>query len=438
MHTLRQYLLTLSDPQGLLRTLDGAEACRDEAGRICYAVGNSAAVFRIRHEGRIRSLRCYLRPMRHLREIYGDRLLEREIFLYDAAGRGEWVDAVVGDWIEGTTLREAAGRAAAAGDTARLRALAAAFDRMVAPMVADDRAHGDLKPENIIVDPAGALHAIDFDAAFLPAFAGEPSPELGTAAYQHPARTAADFNDRIDDYPAALISTALHALALDPSLAARYAACDGLLFTPQCILRRNDAAYDEALALFERHGDALRYRVARMLASPTPALYGLTELLAFAVCEQAAAAERAGESEDCEIDKGIEAAGSDRKTEALPQSEPPELFVENGRWGFRTPQRVVVAPLYDNGFDFTEGLAAVLLGRTWHFIDTCGRVRLSCPECTSVKPFRHGRAQVVCHGRRMEIDRYGAVVDAPSDASGASGAEDSLSLEEFPARRGNP
>ena len=191
MHTLRQYLLTLSDPEGLLRTLAGAEVCRDARGALLYAAGNSAAVFRIRHRGQIRALRCYLRPMRHLREIYGERFLERELYLYDTAGAGTWVDVVVGEWIEGETLSEAAERAAAERDTQRLQALAAAFDALAAPLVSDDRAHGDLKPENIIVDAQGALRLIDFDAAYLPEFSGEQSPELGTAAYQQCAETAA-------------------------------------------------------------------------------------------------------------------------------------------------------------------------------------------------------------------------------------------------------
>lgn len=51
---------------------------------------------------------------------------------------------------------------------------------------------------------------------FLPVFAGEKSPELGTAAYQHPGRTAEDFDASIDDYSIATISTTLHALALEP------------------------------------------------------------------------------------------------------------------------------------------------------------------------------------------------------------------------------
>ena len=98
---------------------------------------------------------------------------------------------------------------------------------------------------------------------YLPAFAGEASPELGTAAFQHPARTIRDFNASLDDYPAALISTALHALALDPALYVRYPDADGLLFSPQQI--RTDEALREAIALFEGEGLAVQYRIARLL-----------------------------------------------------------------------------------------------------------------------------------------------------------------------------
>ena len=56
-------------------------------------------------------------------------------------------------------------------------------------------------------------------------------------------------------------------------------------------------------------------------------------------------------------------------------------------------------------------LAAVLLGRTWHFIDPGGRVRISCPGCRWVKPFRNGRAQAERDGKRFEIDRSGREFD---------------------------
>ena len=75
--TLRQYLTTLADTHGLTRTLGEIEVCRDGKGRICYSAGNSAVVFRIRCEGRVRSLRCYMHHPRHLAEIYGGSCCRR-------------------------------------------------------------------------------------------------------------------------------------------------------------------------------------------------------------------------------------------------------------------------------------------------------------------------------------------------------------------------
>ncbi len=428
MFSLRQYLTTLSDPCGLTRTLGDVEVCRDEAGRMCFSVGNSAAVFRIRHEGRIRSLRGYFRPQRHLREIYGERLLEKELFLYTSPEEGVWVDVVIGEWIEGESLHDAIARAAAARDTQRLGRLAADFDRLAAALVSDDRAHGDLKPENILVDRAGALHPIDFDAAYLPCFAGERSPELGTAAYQHPGRTAEDFNARIDDYPAALISTALHALSVAPELWEHYGDPDTLLYDPRKIAA--DRALQESLERFEELGMAVEYRIAQLLYAPRPELFGLPALLSEAVRradrttkkEREAAAPAAKAAEQSAgtagqpagatgTEAGATAEAADAAAEATEAAEMPELFVEQGRWGYRTTREVVIPPLYDNGFDFTEGLAAVLLGRTWHFIDPEGNTRLNCPGCESVKPFRNGRARIVRGGIRREIDPEGREFD---------------------------
>lgn len=463
MFTLRQYLTTLADTHGLTRTLGEIEVCRDGKGRICYSAGNSAVVFRIRCEGRVRSLRCYMHHPRHLAEIYGEKLLPQELFIYTSPAGGVWVDVVLSDWIEGVTLHEAVAAAAETGDTARLRRFAAAFDRMAAALTADDWAHGDLKPENIVADNRGRLHLIDFDAMFLPAFAGRHSQELGTAAFQHPARTVRDFDASLDDYPAALISTALHALALDPTLYARYSEADGLLFTPQKI--GTDAALCEVLALFERRGLAAQYRIARLLRSPSLRLPGLPQLLALAA-ETTETDERTGPEETknavntattgttgsgetagstgpkramgaeetaggnsgsadgptgAPADGSAEAPAGDsaESTTGAPTEDPTdgavaeaaELFVENGLWGYRTPEQVVVPPLYDCGFDFTEGLAAVRLGATWHYIDGAGRTRISCPGCEAVKPFRNGRAPVVRGGRRLEIDREGREFD---------------------------
>lgn len=375
MYTLRQYLTALSASRGLTRTLGEVEVCRDAQGGMCYSAGNSAVVFRIRHRGAMHALRCYTRPMRRLSELYGDQLLERELFVHTTPDTGEWVDVVLGDWIEGVTLSEAVAEAALGRDILRLKSLARAFDSLAASLVADDWAHGDLKPDNIIVSPDGSLHLIDFDARFLPAFAGEQSPELGTAAYQHPARTQADFDASLDDFPAALISTNLHALALNPELYDGKRASEGLVFTAQDV--PSAGIYRDLLDLFERGGHAAAYRIARLLHSPGLRLFGLGELLGWLT-----------------DDKSLE-------------TRTPELYVENGLWGYCTPTHRVTPPLYDEGFDFTEGLAAVRLGRTWHYIDPTGRTQLSVPGCEAVKPFRNGRAVIVRDGVKQAIDIQG-------------------------------
>ena len=415
--SISQWIDTVSNSFGRFRTLGEFELCRDAYGNIRFIAGNSAVVFPVIADGKMIMLNCFIKEGRCRDVLYAttscaDPLLSPAVFLpgeayvYDEMGNGQYYDIAVGRWIEGNTLETELRRAFRESGADRFAELATIFDSMAAELLSRDWAHGDLKPENIIITPEGHAVLIDYDAMYVPG--GEPSGETGTPGYQHPARTAADFNARLDDYPAALISTALHALALDPSLGERHAACDGLLFTPQRILRGRDETYREVIALFERCGMALRYRMARLLASPTPELFGLAALLTEAVRET---------TPECPTNQPDAGA------------EPPELFVENGRWGFRTPQRVVVAPLYDNGFDFTEGLAAVQLGRTWHFIGPDGRVRLNCPEYESVKPFRNGRAKVICNGHRLEIDSAGREYEERQEPAEGEGDRESTPVQ---------
>ena len=74
-------------------------------------------------------------------------------------------------------------------------------------------------------------------------------------------------------------------------------------------------------------------------------------------------------------------------------------------WGFKIGERELIPPIYDAGFDFSEGLAAVRTGRCWHFIDSTGAVAIDCSDCNAVKPFANGRAIVVRDGQRLAIGR---------------------------------
>ncbi len=374
MPTIRQLLETLHEPDGLTRTLGEITVCRNATGDPLHWVGNSAVVFRIRRDEHDFALKCYLRKVPHLAEIYGRHYLPEELYVWNEEGSGTWCDVTLTEWIEGRSLREAAEEAVRSGDQATLRRLAEAFDRLALELLDDDCAHGDLKPENLIVDNTGTIHPIDFDACFRPSFAGERSPELGTAAYQHPYRTAADYDASLDDYPIALISVSLHALALQPELLAHREEEEGLLLSPVRILRGRSPLYDEVIELFECACDALHYRMARLLTLPLLRLEDLPELMHYAVHRPVC-------------------------------SDGTESYTAHGLWGFRTADSLLTPPLYHECFDYSEGLAAVRLGRWWHFIDNVGRRHFDCRAFSAVKPFANGSA-IACRGPiRYRIDR---------------------------------
>lgn len=279
LFTVTQYLESVLNSRGLTRTLGEIDVCRTADGRPVFHTGNSAVIFRIRLDGRDRLLKCYTRPHRHLEAIYGDRFRPAELFLYTAPSEGMWADVVVDDWIEGETLTRTLDRAAANGDKLLVARLATAFDTLAARLLPAQWAHGDLKPDNLIWD-GQRLRPIDFDGMFLPEFRGRRSPELGTRAFQHPARTEADFDASLDDYPAALIATVLHAAAHDPSLLVRYPA-EGLVLDPSAVIEGRSEAYREMLDAFACRGDAVGYRTAQLLRSPVAKLPQAASLFAW-------------------------------------------------------------------------------------------------------------------------------------------------------------
>jgi tRNA A-37 threonylcarbamoyl transferase component Bud32 len=66
-------------------------------------------------------------------------------------------------WVEGERLDRALARALDLGDEDGLLKLCRAAAELAASFHASDHAHGDLKPQNIIIDTSGRLVAIDLD-----------------------------------------------------------------------------------------------------------------------------------------------------------------------------------------------------------------------------------------------------------------------------------
>jgi serine/threonine protein kinase len=92
-------------------------------------------------------------------------------------------------------------------------------------------AHGDLKPDNILVKEDGTLVLVDYDGMYVPAMKGQKERELGSPDFRHPGRTEDVFDEHIDDFSLASILLSLKAIALQPDLLEEYGASDRLLFS---------------------------------------------------------------------------------------------------------------------------------------------------------------------------------------------------------------
>ena len=218
----------------------------DDKGNPVMSSGNFAVVFKMRDEQtkRLYAVKCFTRDQEGRHENYRRiaeelefvsspylvhfRFLEKELFVDTSQGDAEEYPVLVMDWVEGEPLDRYL--RAHLQDTYALQLLAYRFCRMGAWLLSQPFAHGDLKPDNILVKADGSLVLVDYDGMFVPAMQGEQAGELGSPDFRHPLRTAADFNEHIDDFSIASIALSLKAIALQPSLYDQFAASDRLLF----------------------------------------------------------------------------------------------------------------------------------------------------------------------------------------------------------------
>lgn len=425
--TINQYLESLSNPHLLFRTLGDFSVERDLYGEISFFSGNYAVIFKcIGEEGRPFALKCYTRVPVHVEMSYDylrtvppspylvpGRYLRDEILVYDEYDRSGHYSVTVSDWVEGETLGQTVERLCCLGDEksrATLRDLAAAFDRLALWLLEQEFAHGDLKHDNIIVTARGDLRLIDYDGIYFPALKGRTCSLVGSPVFQHPQRDTCFFNSHIDDYPIALISANLHALAENPSLYARYNEADNLILNPQLILAGNTALLDRLEAQWMHKGDSALVRLCRMLCSPSPILpdlYGTMQSL----CLKTAGS----------LPPGMKIADDSDSTLAVIRM--------NGYYGYADLEksRIVIEPLFREAKPFSASLAAVLMQSGWRFIDTSGRVVIDCSAYETVEPFREGLALVCRKGLYGYIDTEGREA-IPARYLFATGFRESLAV----------
>ena len=243
---ISEYVRAIQDASNNLDELAHLVPVLDDHGEPYRSSGAFAVVFKMKDEqtGKCYALKCFTEEQEGRAEAYRKiadglkfldssyitsvKYLEKEIFVDSSCEEDEF-PVLLMDWIDGETMESYI--AENYQDNYAMAMLCYRFCKMAAWLRSQPFAHGDIKPDNIMVRPDGSLTLVDYDGMFVPAMKGQKSPTIGTKDFSHPLRTVDDFDETIDDFALASIALSLKAISLKPSLLDEYGAADRLLFS---------------------------------------------------------------------------------------------------------------------------------------------------------------------------------------------------------------
>ena len=243
---ISEYLAAIRDAHDNLDKLSHLVPVLDNYGEPYRSSGAFAVVFKMKDEqtGKCYALKCFTEEQEGRAEAYRQiaeelefvdspyitsvKYMEKELFV-DSNCEDDEFPVLLMDWIEGETMETYI--ADHYMDNYAMSMLCYRFCKMAAWLRSQPFAHGDIKPDNIMVRSDGTLTLVDYDGMFVPAMKGQKSPTVGTKDFSHPLRTTDDFDETIDDFALASIALSLKAISLNPSLLDEYGASDRLLFS---------------------------------------------------------------------------------------------------------------------------------------------------------------------------------------------------------------
>ena len=243
---ISEYVKAIQEAGDNLEQLAHLTPVLDDHGEPYRSSGAFAVVFKMQDKssGKYYALKCFTEEQQGRAEAYrqiADELdmvdspyitsvkyMEKELFV-DCQCEEDEFPVLLMDWVEGETME--AYIAANYHNQSAMSMLCYRFGKMAAWLRSQSFAHGDVKPDNIIIRPDGSLTLVDYDGMFVSSMKGCKSPTIGTKDFCHPLRTMDDFDETIDDFSLASIALSLKAISMNSTLLDTYGASDRLLFS---------------------------------------------------------------------------------------------------------------------------------------------------------------------------------------------------------------
>ena len=243
---ISEYIKAIQDAGDNLEQLTHLTPVLDDHGEPYRSSGAFAVVFKMQDKssGKYYALKCFTEEQQGRAEAYrqiADELdmvdssyitsvkyMEKELFV-DSQSEEDEFPVLLMDWVEGETMETYI--AANYHNQSAMSMLCYRSGKMAAWLRSQSFAHGDVKPDNIIIRPDGSLTLVDYDGMFVSSMKGCKSPTVGTKDFSHPLRTVDDFDETIDDFSLASIALSLKAISMNSILLNTYGASDRLLFS---------------------------------------------------------------------------------------------------------------------------------------------------------------------------------------------------------------
>ncbi len=198
------------------------------------SAGGFSVVFKMKDErnGKLYAVKCFTKEQEGRSESYkliADelefvssnyltpiRFLDKELFVDTDQTTETEFPVLLMDWVDGIPMDKYIQMNIK--NQYALEMLTFRFSKLAIWLLTQHFAHGDLKPDNILVKEDGSIVLVDYDGMYVPAMKGQKARELGSPNYRHPERTIDFFDRHIDDFPLVVMSLSLKVIALNSNL----------------------------------------------------------------------------------------------------------------------------------------------------------------------------------------------------------------------------